>query len=89
MTVHRTSDVCLRFIVVAVQSLSRVLLFVTLWTVAQQATLSMGFSKQEYWSGSPFPPPGHLPNPGIKPRSLESLALASGFFTTKPPGKPQ
>ena len=54
MTVHRTSDVCLRFIVVAVQSLSRVLLFVTLWTVAQQATLSMGFSKQEYWSGLPI-----------------------------------
>ena len=54
MTVHRTSDVCLRFIVVAVQSLSCVLLFETLWTVAHQATLSMGFSKQEYWSELPI-----------------------------------
>ena len=53
MTVHRTSDVGLRFIVVAVPSLSRVLLFATLWTVAHQATLSLGFSKQEHWSGVP------------------------------------
>ena len=47
----------------------------------------MRFSKQEYWSGLPFPPPGDLPNPGVKPESPASLALACGFFTTVPPGK--
>ena len=57
-------------------------LFATLWTVAHQAFLSMGFSRQGYWSGSPCPPPGHLPNPGIEPVSLMSLALAGEFFTT-------
>jgi len=46
------------------------------------------FSRQEYWSRLPFPPPGDLPNPEIKPMSPESLALASGFFTTEPHGKP-
>ena len=54
---------------VCVKSLSRVWLFVTPWTVAYQAPLSMGFSRQEYWSGLPFPSPGDLPNPGVKPRS--------------------
>ena len=49
------------------RSLSRVRLFVTPWTVAHQAPLSMGFSRQEYWSGLPFPSPGHLPDPGIEP----------------------
>ena len=49
--------------------LSHVQLFVTLWTIAHQAPLSMEFSQQEYWSGLPFPPPGHLPDPGIKQRS--------------------
>ena len=53
--------------------------FATLWTVACQASLSMGFSRQEYWSGLPFPPPGDLPDPGIKPISP---ALAGVFFTT-------
>ena len=48
----------------------------------------MGFSRQEYWSGLPFPSSGDLPDPGIKPASLESPALAGGFFTTEPPGKP-
>ena len=67
---------------------SRVWLFVTLWTVAHQAPLSMGFSRQEYWNGLPCPPSGHLPNPGIEPASLMSPALASGFFTTSAPGKP-
>ena len=57
-------------------------LFVTLWTVAHQASPSMGFSRQEYWSGLPCPPPGDLPNPGIEPASLGSPALAGGFFTT-------
>ena len=49
--------------------LSRVQFFVTSWTVARQAPLSMGFSRQEYWSGLPFLPPGDLPEPGIKPES--------------------
>ena len=62
--------------------------FVTPWTLAHQASLSMGFSKQEYWRGLPFPPPGDLPNPAIKSESLVSPALAGGFFTTKPLGKP-
>ena len=61
---------------------SHVWLFVTLWTVAHQAPLSMGFSRQEYWSGLPCPPPGDLPDPGIKPKCLLSPALVSGFFTT-------
>ena len=51
------------------QSLSCVLLFANPWTVAHQASLSMGFSRQEYWSGLPFPSPGDLPSPGIEPRS--------------------
>ena len=57
-------------------------LFVTLWTVACQAPLSMGFSRQEYWDRLPSPPPGDLPGPGIKPESLMSPALAGVFFTT-------
>ena len=59
--------------------------FVTLWTVAHQAPLSMGFSRQEYWSGLPYLPPGDLPDPGIEPTFLEFPALAGGFFTTVPP----
>ena len=50
------------------------------WTTAHQAPLSMGFSRQEYWSGLPCPPPGELLDPGVKPASLMSPALASGFF---------
>ena len=61
---------------------SRVQSFVTLWTIAHQAPLSMGFSRQEYWSGLPCPPPGELPDPGIELASLMSPALAGGFFTT-------
>ena len=57
-------------------------LFVTSWTVAHQAPLSMEFSRQEYWSGLPFLSPGDLPSPGIEPPSLASPALASRFFTT-------
>ena len=64
-------------------------LFATPWTVARQVPLSMEFSRQEYWSGLPFPSPGNLPDPGIEPRSLASPALAGGFFTTAPPGKPE
>ena len=56
------------------------------WTVACQAPLSVEFSKQEYWSGLPFPSPGELPDPGIKPAVT---ALAGGFFTIEPPGRPR
>ena len=58
--------------------------FLTLWTVALQASLSVGFSKQEYWSGLPCPPPGDLPDQGIEPKSLLSPALGEEeeFFTT-------
>ena len=61
---------------------------VTPWTVAHQAFLSMRFSRQEYWSGLPFPTPWDLPNPRIKPSSPASPALAGRFFTTEPPRKP-
>ena len=61
---------------------SPVPLFATLWTVAHQASLSLGFPRQEYWSGLPFPTPGALPDPGIKLSSLEPPALAGEFFTT-------
>ena len=60
---------------------SHVRLFATLWTVAHQDPLSTGFSRQEYWSGLPCPPPGDLLKPGIEPTSFTSPALASGFFT--------
>ena len=53
----------------------------TLWTIAQQAPLFIGLSRQEHWSGLPCPPPGDHPNPGIEPVSLRSPALAGGFFT--------
>ena len=55
---------------------------------SHQAPLPMGFSRQEYWSGLPCPPPGDLPDPVIKPMSPVTPALAGGFFTTEPPGKP-
>ena len=61
---------------------SRVQLFSTLWTVAYQVPLSMGFSRQEYWSGLLCSPSGDLPNPWIAPASLMSPALTGGFFTT-------
>ena len=70
---------------VCVQLLSHVWLFVTLWTIAHQASLSRGFSQQDYWSGLPFPPPGDLPNPGFQPVSpaspeqqVDSLLLSHG-----------
>ena len=75
--------------VCACSVLSRVLLFVTPWTVAHQAPLSMGFSRQEYWSGLPCSPPGDFPNPGIKSLSPESPALTGRFFTTEPTGVPK
>ena len=61
---------------------SRVWLFATLWTVASKAPLSIGFSKQEYWSGLRCPPSGDLPDPGIEPMFLLSPSLAEGFFIT-------
>ena len=66
---------------VKVKSLCHVQLFGTLWTVAHQAPLSMGFSRQEYWSGLPCLSPGDLPDPGIKAASLMSPPLAGSFFT--------
>ena len=70
---------------VKVKSLSRVRLFVTPWTVARQAPQSMGFSRQEYWTVLPFPSPGDLPNPGIKPGSP---SLRADALPSEPPGKP-
>ena len=67
-----------------VKSLSHVRLFATPWTVAYQAPPSMGFSRQEYWSGLPFPSPGDLPDPGIEPGSPAFQAEA---LTSEPPGK--
>ena len=72
----------LPLILLCAKSLSCVQLFATLWTVAHQAPLSMGFSCHDYWCGLLFPPPGDLPNTGIEPLSLMSPALAGGFFTT-------
>ena len=69
----------------AVKSLSCVRLFAIPWTTIYQASLSMGFSKQEYWSGLPFPSPGDLPDPGVKPRSP---ALQTDTLPSEPPGKP-
>ena len=66
--------------------LSCIRLFAIPWTVALQALLSLGFPRQEYWSGLTFPPPGDLPNPGIEP---VSPTLARGFVTAEPSGKPQ
>ena len=66
--------------------ISCVRLFVTPWTVAYQAPLSMGFSRQECWSGLPFPSPGDLPNPGIE---LSSPALQADALPSEPPGKPR
>ena len=72
---------------------SHVSLFATPWTIPRQAPLSMGFSRQEYWSGLPQPPPEDLPHPRIKPASLRTPALAGGFFTTsatwEAPGLPR
>ena len=68
--------------------LGHVRLFTPPRTVAHQAPLSIGFSRQDYWSGLPLPPPGELPNLGIKPKSVPSPALAGRIFTSAPPGSP-
>ena len=70
---------------VKVKLLSHVRLFATPWTVAHQAPLSLGFSRQEYWSGLPFPSPGDLPDPGVE---AGSLALQVDSLPSEPPGKP-
>ena len=67
------------------KSLIHVQLFVTPWAVTYQAPLSMGFSRQEYWNGLPFPSPGDLPDPGIEPRSP---TLQADTLPSEPPGKP-
>ena len=74
---------------VCAESLSHVWLFPTPWTAACQTSLSMEFCKQEYWNRLPFPSPGDLPNPGIKPVSLAPPTLASGFFTNCAIEKPR
>ena len=71
---------------VCAQLLSRVLLLETPWTVAHQLLLSMGFLRQEYWSGLPFPSPGDLPDPGMESVSPATPTLAGRFFTTESPG---
>ena len=71
-----------------VSRFSCVWLFATLWIITHQAPLSKGFSRQECWSGLPCPPPGGLPDPGIKPKSLVSAALQADSLPTKSLGKP-
>ena len=79
----KTSPVLVLFFPIScAQLLSHVQLFVIPWTVAHQGSLSIGFLRQDYGSGLPFPLPGHLPDPGIKPESPVSSALAGRFFTT-------
>ena len=77
--VGKSSCVCAKL-------LQSCLTLATLWMVALQAPLFMGLSRQVYWSGLPCPPPGDFPNPGIKPTSLMSPALTTGFFTTSATG---
>ena len=76
--IHTVSGVCCTVL----SCFCHVWFFATLWTVAYQAPLSMGFSRPEYWNGLPCPPPGALPDSGIELMSLISPALAGGFFTT-------
>ena len=83
---NKSTVLYMMYVCACVYVLSHVLLFETAWTVACEASLSMGFSRQEYWSGLPFPPPGDLSDPGTEPASLASPALAGIFFTTVPPG---
>ena len=73
---------CKLYVLCCAKSLNCVQLFVTLWTVSCQAPQSMGFPRQEYWNGLPFPSPGDLPDPGIKLKSLTFPVLIGGFLTT-------
>ena len=81
-------SVLVSILCVCAKLLSRAQLSVTPWTVACPPPLSIGCSRQDYWSGLPFPFPGDLPDWGIQPESLASPELAGTFFTTEPPGKP-
>ena len=83
-SMNKMGIIILRMLKVKVKSLSRVWLFATRWTLAYQAPRSMEFSRQEYWSGLPFPSPGELPNPGTEPGSPTSQADA---LPSEPPGK--
>ena len=89
MGIHHSSldklDKCVSYLKVKVKLFSRVRLFATPWTVVYQAPPSMGFSREEYWSGLPFPSPVDLPDPGIEP---ESPVLQADALTSEPPGKP-
>ena len=78
---------CCKVIILQLFSHSRVQLYATLWTVAFQTPLSMGFFRQEYWSGLPCPPPGDLLDPGIEPVSFTSHSLTGRFFTLAPHGQ--
>ena len=71
------------------KSLNHVQIFATPWTVAHQAPLSTGFSRQEYWSGLPCPPPGDLPDPGTEQEASCTFCIAGEFFTTEPLWEPQ
>ena len=82
---NKTEAILYQILYVAVQSPRRIQLFMTLWTVAHQAPLSVGFFRQEYWSGLPFPPPRDLPDPGIESASLVFPELIGRLFTTVPP----
>ena len=86
---HMLSQILVFKNALSVQSLSHVQLFVSPWTRAHQAPLSVEFSRQEYWSGLPFPSPGNLPDPGIKPTSLAPPALQVDSLPSDPPGKSQ
>ena len=80
------SKISIRHVKVKVKSLSRVRLFETPWTVSYQAPPSMGFSRQECWSGLPFPYPGDFPDPGIE---LRSPTLQADALPSEPPGRPK
>ena len=82
ITVYVCMCVCVCVCVCVCESLSLVQLFATPWMTVQKAPLSMGISRQEYWSGFPFPPPRNLPDLGIEPESLTPPALAARFFIT-------
>ena len=85
MHIHSRKSGKLRKVKVKVLVTQSCLTLVTAWTVAHQDPVSMGFSRQEYWSGLPFPSPGDLPNPGIE---LGSPAFQADTLTSEPPGKP-
>ena len=84
---NKTEAILYQILYVAVQSPRRIQLFMTLWTVAHQAPLSVGFFRQEYWSGLPFPPPRDLPDPGIESASLNLLHWQAGSLPLVPPEK--